>query len=439
MSPPALPADEPERLAALQALRILDTPPEERFERITRVARRLFGVPIALVSLVDASRQWFKSCQGLTVREMPREVSFCAHAILGDALFVVPDTRQDPRFADNPLVVSEPAVRFYAGQPLHDPQGHRLGTLCIMDRAPRTLSPADAQALRDLAAWAESELGAASLSEALLAQQETDARLRRAEADLAAALAAQQAANAELQRLNRAKSEFVSIVSHEFRTALTGIQGFSEMMRDEDFTLEEMKEYAGDINKDAQRLNRMITEMLDLDRMESGRMTLNVSAVDLNQLIAEAAERARPNAPAHPIRLDLDPSLPPLPGDRDKLTQVLTNLVNNAVKYSPEGGDIVLRSLREDGIAHVQVQDHGMGIPPEALEKVFERFSRIESGTSRYIQGTGLGLPIVRQIVQMHGGRAWAESIPGEGSTFQFTLPLNGPRPPVDAPAPGPT
>src|SRR5207253_292441 len=144
----------------------------------------------------------------------------------------------------------------------------------------------------------------------------------------------QRRAMEELERLNRAKSDFVSIVSHEFRTPLTGIQGFSEMMRDEPLTVDEMKEYAGDINKDAQRLNRMINEMLDL------------------------------------------------------------------------------------------VRDRGMGIPGDALESIFERYGRIESRATRYIQGTGLGLPIVRQIMTMHGGQVWAESTVGEGSLFHVTLPL---------------
>src|SRR5256712_9602820 len=121
------------------------------------------------------------------------------------------------------------------------------------------------------------------------------------------------------ERLNRAKSEFVSIVSHEFRTPLTGIQGFSEMMRDEELTLDEMREYAGDINKDAQRLNRMINEMLDLDKMESGRMQLHHEPVDLNTIAAESADRVRPNAPAHPVTLRLDPALGTIMGDRDKL------------------------------------------------------------------------------------------------------------------------
>jgi signal transduction histidine kinase len=233
----------------------------------------------------------------------------------------------------------------------------------------------------------------------------------------------QRRAVTELERLNQAKTDFVSIVSHEFRTPLTGIQGFSEMMKNEDLTLDEMREYAGDINKDAHRLNRMINEMLDLDKMESGRMQLHRESVDLNTVVAEAADRVRPNAPAHPLTLRLDPALGPIAGDRDKLTQVLGNLLNNAVKYSPNGGEIVLSTRVEGSAAHLIVRDHGMGIPSEALETIFERYGRVESRATRHIQGTGLGLPIVRQIVQLHGGTVWAESTVGEGSVFHVTLP----------------
>ena len=234
----------------------------------------------------------------------------------------------------------------------------------------------------------------------------------------------QRTAVTELERLSQAKSDFVSIVSHEFRTPLTGIQGFSEMMRDEDLSVAEMKEYAGDINKDAQRLNRMINEMLDLDRLESGRMTVERSAVDLNAIITAVAAGARPNAPDHPLVLRLDPALGPASGDHDKLTQVVVNLISNAVKYSPQGGEIVVTTRAEGASAHVLVRDHGMGIPEDGLEKVFERFARLESDATRFIQGTGLGLPIVRQIVTLHGGRAWVESTVGEGSVFQFTIPF---------------
>ncbi|WP_432823698.1 ATP-binding protein [Trichloromonas sp.] len=159
-----IPDYEEARLAELRGLAILDTPPEERFDRITRVASRLFGVPVALVSLVDANRQWFKSCVGLTVSETPRDISFCGHAILHDEPLIIPDAEQDPRFFDNPLVTGPPHVRFYAGQPLHGPRGQRVGTLCLIDHHPRQLSSDDRRALGDLAAWAETELNAARLA-----------------------------------------------------------------------------------------------------------------------------------------------------------------------------------------------------------------------------------------------------------------------------------
>jgi len=194
-----------------------------------------------------------------------------------------------------------------------------------------------------------------------------------------------------------------------------------------------MKEYAADINKDAQRLNRLITEMLDLDRMEAGRMTIHPEALDLNAIVSEAADRMRPNAPGHPITLALDEGLPELSADRDRLTQVVANLLSNAVKYSPTGGQIVVTTSRDGASVHLAVRDHGMGIPKDKLDDIWERYSRIETDKTQGIQGTGLGLPIVRQIVTMHGGRAWAESEVGRGSTFHVLLPLAASPPAVQA------
>ena len=159
MEPARIPDNEDDRLAALHALGLLDTEAEEHFDRITRLAQRVLGVPIALVSLVDGDRQWFKSRVGLEPQETSRDASFCAHAIVDDAqVFVVPDATVDHRFSDNPLVVGQPEIRFYAGSPIAAPDGSKLGTLCVIDRVPRQLDAADEQALRDLAAIVEREL-----------------------------------------------------------------------------------------------------------------------------------------------------------------------------------------------------------------------------------------------------------------------------------------
>lgn len=160
MKTPDIPPDEDARLAELRSLNVLDTIAEERFDRLTRMAKRLFGVDVALVSLVDENRQWFKSCAGMELSETPRDISFCGHAILGDSAFVIPDALQDERFADNPLVAGPPHVRFYAGCPLRGPGGRKLGTLCIIDSKPRAFSDEDVEMLVDLALMVEREFSA---------------------------------------------------------------------------------------------------------------------------------------------------------------------------------------------------------------------------------------------------------------------------------------
>ncbi len=151
-------------MRALHALNILDTPPEERFDRVTRLAQRIFDVPIALVSLVDTKRQWFKSRRGLEAEETSRDISFCGHAILGHDALVVEDASLDERFSRNPLVTADPRIRFYAGQPLSSADGSKLGTLCLIDRKPRNMTTDDLALLRDLASMVEGELGALKLA-----------------------------------------------------------------------------------------------------------------------------------------------------------------------------------------------------------------------------------------------------------------------------------
>lgn len=230
----------------------------------------------------------------------------------------------------------------------------------------------------------------------------------------------------QLEKLNQLKSEFVSMVSHEFRTALVGIQGFSELLRDSDLDVREIKSVAGDINSDAERLSRMITRMLDLDRLEAGKIRLELRAVHVNDLIRKAVERARVSTANHDVFDDLQPNLPYVQGDPDRLTEVLSNLLSNAIKYSPDGGEIAVRSRLQGGFVEIAVIDHGLGIPPEFINRLFGRYERYENKNASKIIGTGLGLAITRQIVEMHGGKISVDSKVGSGSEFTFTIPVGG-------------
>lgn len=166
MIPAPLPADEEERHKSLKSLNILETAMEERFERVTRLASRLLDMPISAITLLDGQRQWFKSVQGLNASETSRDVSFCAHAVLGDEIMQVEDACKDERFHDNPLVTGDPGIRFYAGHPVKAPDGRTIGALCVIDRKPRSLTPHQIEDLKDLAAMVEIEIKSEQMASA---------------------------------------------------------------------------------------------------------------------------------------------------------------------------------------------------------------------------------------------------------------------------------
>jgi PAS domain S-box-containing protein len=266
-----------------------------------------------------------------------------------------------------------------------------------------------------------------SLSPIRLPDQSIDYYMAMFE-DITAKRDADETATANLQqmeKLSRLKSEFVSMVSHEFRSALVGIQGFSELIRDDDLEVADMKNLAGDINKDALRLNRMITEMLEFDRMEAGKLHLELRPLDMNMLVLEAVERAQVTTTKHVVSTALGSDLPAILGDADRLTQVLTNLLSNAIKYSPDGGEIAVKSRLDGSFVEVSVKDQGLGIPAEFIGRLFGRYERYEDTHAGKIIGTGLGLAITRQIVEMHGGKISVDSTVGNGSEFKFTVPVS--------------
>ncbi len=257
----------------------------------------------------------------------------------------------------------------------------------------------------------------------------------------------------QLRQLDRLKSQFLSMASHELKTPLTAISGFlqlalrrarrrlqrgrpdeAEWQQEQQAQVEQLEM----VNNQTFRLARLVDELLDVSRIESGKMELRFAEVDVHALAAEVAQRMQLTTAAHTITVHpAGADSATVAGDRDYLEQVFNNLIGNAIKYSPEGGAIDVAIRREGDHVVASVSDQGMGIPPAELDQIFSLFYRSQGPSAQKASGLGLGLYISREIVHRHGGRIWAESTPGAGSTFFVSLPVDptAPAPPEDTPA----
>jgi signal transduction histidine kinase len=246
--------------------------------------------------------------------------------------------------------------------------------------------------------------------------------------ELETATAELRAANERLQELDRMKDDFVSTVSHELRTPLTSIRAFAEMLFDRpDTPLEKREKFLGIILKETERLTRLINQILDLAKIESGRAEWRTEALDMRELVRDAAAATSQLFADKGIALEmqLPERVPLVVADRDRLQQVLLNLLSNAVKFSPIRDALVRVALTpEPDRVRVDVSDNGAGIDPRDHDSIFEKFRQVGDTLTDKPRGTGLGLPISRRIVRQFGGELWVESVPGEGATFSFTLPL---------------
>jgi PAS domain S-box-containing protein len=253
---------------------------------------------------------------------------------------------------------------------------------------------------------------------------------KRAEQEREGLIARLEELNRQLQAIDKMKSDFVSIVSHELRTPLTTVKAFAELiLMKPDMPLKERSKFMGIINAEADRLSRLISDILDLSRIESGSMKWRVEDLSIEEVIQNSLSSMGPlfEKKGLAVKTTLDPFLPRFPGDRDRLVQVVTNIFSNAVKFTPCGGSVHItarwESSPKDQVV-VEIADTGVGISAEDLEPIFERFQRSTHGRAGEVEGTGLGLAIARQIIEHHGGRIWAESMQEKGSTFIFILPL---------------
>jgi signal transduction histidine kinase len=397
MELPPIPPHESERLRALLGYRILDTLPEQVYDDLTRLAAHICEAPIALVSLIDADRQWFKSRFGLDTPQTDRTISFCAHAVATGEMLVVPDATRDARFFDNPSVLSDPEIRFYAGAPLISPGGYPLGTLCVIDRQPREPNP---EQLRMLGA----------LSRQVMSQLELRLTIE------------------ERRRAEQARNELIGVVSHELRTPLTSIRGSLGLIEGGALGAvpAPMQPLLGIARSNTERLVRLVNDILDLERMDAGKLDLSLEPLDPADLMGAAVAGIRGMADEREVRIEIvaeaDGGPPRLWGDRDRLIQVLTNLLSNAIKVSPRGGRVEARIAPADGRRmRLAVRDHGPGIREQDLGRLFARFQQLESPERK--GGSGLGLAISKGIVEEHGGRMGVETRFGEGSTFWFEVP----------------
>lgn len=220
------------------------------------------------------------------------------------------------------------------------------------------------------------------------------------------------------------KDELVSTVSHELRTPLTSLLGFTELMLERTYAPEQQRELIQIIYQEALRLTNLINDFLDLQRMQSEKQHYEFAKVSLEPLLQEQWRFFSSGKCQHTFRISVDPALPLVHADADRLRQVLGNLLSNAIKFSPRGGIISLKAFQEGEEIKVKVADQGIGIPREVLPKLFHKFFRAENADTRQIGGTGLGLALVKEIIEAHGGYVGVESDIGRGSTFSFTLPV---------------
>jgi len=386
--------DEP-RLEALDRCGLLDTPPESAFDNVTALCADLLDVPIALVSLVDRDRQWFKSRVGLDATETARSVAFCDHAIRRREILVVEDATADARFADNPLVTDGPRIRFYAGVPLRTADGHALGTLCAIDRRPRTLSAADRRLLEQLAHQVELEI-----------------ELRRRDAALRGALDRE-------RNKQRNKELLAAMAVHDLRSPLTGIALSAIASLDQDLTATHQNLHF--IAEAARRAQGMLSNLLDLCLSQLDGLETRPVRLSTAFLVEDVVSSVRPFAEANDVAIATDAAHVTIDGDPDLLRRALINIVENALRAAPRGSSVRCDcALGPGGGAVIAVADRGPGIADADKERVL---APLEQGPSESQGSRGLGLAFCASAVAAHGGTVRVEDNQPRGTRIVIELP----------------
>lgn len=400
-----IPVNENERLLKLKEYNILDTPAEESFDEIVKLASIICKVPISTISLIDEKRQWFKAKVGLNTQETSREIAFCAHAINGDDLMVVNDAMQDDRFSNNPLVTSDPDIRFYAGMPLITPDGNKLGTICVIDNVPRTITEEQKFALQILAKNVITLL-----------------ELRLKNNNLSDTLTTLYTQSNEIERVNNINTKILSILAHDLKNPLGIIQQVTEMYVDGQISPDEMNEIFIELKNNATSALNMLNEVLQWGTAQVEGKATDFKKFNLHELVEQKREdyflllKSKGNRLINNCEKDLT-----FKADLNMMRFILRNLIMNANKFT-KNGEISISNIDRDDFVEIIVSDTGVGMKPSQINRLFKWETRQSSDGTSGEKGTGLGLLICNEFVLKHKGKIWVESIFGKGSSFHFTI-----------------
>lgn len=398
-----IPDNEIERLAALKRYNILDTLPDNAFDDATKLVSYICGVPIAHISFIDETRQWFKSEIGVGVSEVPREISFCNYTILDTKMVEINDTHLNDTFKDDPNVTGGFNVRFYAGVPLTTPDGYNIGTLCAVDHVVKQLDDNQRNALSIVAKHVMAQLELGTKNHELLMQRKI------------------------AERAVMAKDNFLANMSHEIRTPLNAIIGFTDLLSQTDLD-HVQQDFIDSVQIAGENLLIIINDILDLSKIESGNLAIEMEPFNIKKTLKHVYNLLKVKVQKDvEFNLYLDADMPDnVIGDQGRLNQILVNLVGNSLKFTQEGEVTVSVKKTEENDDHYtlrfSVKDTGIGIPKNKLKTIFERFTQGEESTTRTFGGTGLGLNIVKQLVELHKGEIHVKSELNRGSEFFFFL-----------------
>ena len=398
-----MPHDELGRLAALKRYNILDTLPEHAFDDATKLVSYICGVPIAHISFIDETRQWFKSEIGIGVSQVPREITFCRYTIMDSKMVEIPDTHVNARFKDDPNVTGGFKVRFYAGVPLTTPDGFNIGTICAIDHVTKELNENQRNALSIIAKHVINQLELGTKNFQLATQKKI------------------------AERAVLAKDSFLANMSHEIRTPLNALIGFTDLLAQTRLDALQ-RDYIDSVQIAGENLLLIINDILDLSKIESGNLVIEAQPFNLKNALKHIYDLLKVKV-HHGIdfNLFLDADMPEIVvGDQGRLNQILVNLTGNALKFTEEGEVTVsvkmINETEDHYLLRFSVKDTGIGIPENKLSTIFERFKQAEESTTRRFGGTGLGLNIVKQLVELHGAEIQVKSKQKRGSEFFFVL-----------------